>query len=516
MHIHRRLFPVLALLSLAAPALAGDGIVAPAQNAPPQNAPPQTPPPQNAPPQTAPPQTAPPAEAPTAQETPQKKLIKAQFKVLRFQEDWSYLGDPNVESDLWLPEIKWIELADGWNLTAGGQFRWREENQVNKNLLGNFAEHNSFSLIRERVFADLHIDDDFRFYVEGINASEHGNTSSDPPPASNARDNWDYLDLFVDLLAPDFYLRLGRFQMAYGKERVIGVGDWANVSRSWQGGLISIKSTNMVTDAFFTHPVIIEPRSADKINASQHFSGVYNTWKLNDSDVLDGYLLALNDDDDVVVAGNGNPGSLNVYTLGTRFAGKSGSIDWDGEVAAQGGNSSNDTIRAWMWSIASGYTMSDLPGVPRVALDVDVASGDSDPTDGGEGTYNQLFPSTHPFFGYMDLVGRQNIISVIPNVRWQLGDTAWFRAAWCDFNLQNRHDSLYNAQGVATLTDNTGNSGNHVGQEWDFTLGIKPSFLAPHSEFLFGYSYFNPGDFVENTGGGDRPQLFYMQYTFNF
>jgi hypothetical protein len=55
-----------------------------------------------------------------------------------------------------------------------------------------------------------------------------------------------------------------------------------------------------------------------------------------------------------------------------------------------------------------------------------------------------------------------------------------------------------------------------VGQEWDFTLGIKPSFLAPHSEFLFGYSYFNPGDFVENTGGGSRPQLAYVQYTFTF
>ena len=56
------------------------------------------------------------------------ELVKAQFKVLRFQEDWSYLGDPEVESDLWLPETKWIEVADGWHLTAGGQFRWREEN----------------------------------------------------------------------------------------------------------------------------------------------------------------------------------------------------------------------------------------------------------------------------------------------------------------------------------------------------------------------------------------------------
>ena len=494
MHIHRHLSPVLALLSLAAPALADD--------------------------QTTP--TAPPAPDASAASKPQdqaaekKKVVKAQFKVLRFQEDWSGLNDPDVTSDVWLPQIKWIEVADGWHLTAGGQFRWRQENQVNKNLLGNFQKHNDFSLIRERVFADLHIDDDFRFYVEGINASEHGNTSQDPPPAGNARDNWDYLDLFVDLLAPDFYLRLGRFQMAYGKERVIGVGDWANVSRTWQGGLVSIKNDNMVTDVFYTHPVIIVPRGKDDINASQHFSGVYNTWKLENANTVDGYFLALNDDDNAAIAGNGHAGPINLYTAGGRYAGKAEAFDWDGELALQGGSWSNDTVKAWMWSLASGYTMPDLPGAPRVGLDLDMASGDGDPTNGTKNTYNQLFPSTHPFFGYMDLVGRQNIISVIPNVRWNLGDTAYFRAAWCDFNLYNDHDSLYNAQGQPSLTDPTGNSGNHVGQEWDFTLGIKPSFLAPHSDFLFGYSYFNPGDFVENTGSGSRPQLVYMQYTFNF
>jgi len=40
--------------------------------------------------------------------------------------------------------------------------------------------------------------------------------------------------------------------------------------------------------------------------------------------------------------------------------------------------------------------------------------------------------------------------------------------------------------------------------------------MAPHGEFLFGYSWFEPGSFVNGFGSGDDTNLMYAQYLFTF
>ena len=47
---------------------------------------------------------------------------------------------------------------------------------------------------------------------------------------------------------------------------------------------------------------------------------------------------------------------------------------------------------------------------PRAYLEFDYASGDKKP-GGNVGTFNQLFPNGHSYLGYIDYIGRQNIIS---------------------------------------------------------------------------------------------------------
>jgi len=451
-----------------------------------------------------------------AQDTPQKKMIKTQFKLLRFQEDWRGLKDPDATTDHWLPAIKQIELAEDWDLSLGGQVRYQVKDQVNRNLLGNQPGHVEYSLLRTRLHGDLRIQDDARVFVEMLGASIHGN-SGDPPPLAIDRQNWDFLNAFIEFIgSPEFKFRVGRTEMLYGAQRLIGPADWKNTRQNFDGGVLTNVFDNMSTDVFLTHPVVVDPRNLDENNSSRLFSGVYNTWSLEGGRAVDAYLFNLNDDDPDFTGGNGTAGDLDLYTVGGRFAGKAGPWDWDGEAAMQRGHFARDTIRASMWAFSGGHTLGDLPGAPRIGLDLDWASGDGDSTDGTHETFNQLFPSAHAFFGYLDLVGRQNIVSVKPNMRWKLGETAWFRAAWMDFNLQNDSDSLYNSAGAATLTDTGGASGNHVGHEWDFTLGWNPGVLAPHSDFQVGYSYLNPGDFVDNLGAGPRPKLLYFQYTFTF
>jgi hypothetical protein len=446
-----------------------------------------------------------------------KVLARQMFKNLRFQEDWSALADPAVQTDHWLPDAKWIELAEGWALSTGGQFRYQWKDATNLNLTGTFPDHDEFGLVRTRVHADLRMEDDARIFVEGLSADVHGKKSTDPPPSAIDKNDWDFLNMFIELMdGPDFRFRYGRTEMQYGAQRLISPLDWSNTRRTFEGGVLATKDGNRSTDLFVTHPVVVDPRHDDESNESRWFSGLYNAWALEGGRTADAYLLHLHEGDPVIAGGDATLGDADVYTLGGRYAGKSGAFDWDAEAAAQRGQWSGDAVRAGMASVAGGFTMADLPGAPRLGLDLDWASGDGSSTDSTRETFNQLFPLGHAYFGYIDLVGRQNIVSLSPNARWKLGDTAWFRAAWFDFNLENDSDSLYNAGGAPLLTDTTGGSGSHVGQEWDLTLGWTPPCMSPHGEFLFGYSYFVPGAFVERLGDGDRAQLLYVQYVLNF
>jgi len=151
-----------------------------------------------------------------------------------------------------------------------------------------------------------------------------------------------------------------------------------------------------------------------------------------------------------------------------------------------------------------------------VGLDLDFASGDRDATDSKLGTFQQLFPLGHAWLGYLDLVGRQNIFAVMPTVTLRTTDTTSVRVAWARFQLVSDSDALYNAGGKATLVDPGGTSGDHVGDEWDLTLAWKPRDLAPHGEFLLGWSHFRPGRFAKATGDGEAATLLYLQYTHTF
>ena len=68
--------------------------------------------------------------------------------------------------------------------------------------------------------------------------------------------------------------RLGRFELEYGKQRLVGPSDWSNNRRLFEGGLLRLQGTHSPwqLDAFVTRPVII---NADRF-----------TWNDSDDDTL--------------------------------------------------------------------------------------------------------------------------------------------------------------------------------------------------------------------------------------
>ena len=105
------------------------------------------------------------------------------------------------------------------------------------------------------------------------------------------------------------------------------------------------------------------------------------------------------------------------HTVGSRISGKiaASDFDYDAEAAYQFGSIGSADISAYMAASELGYTFFDAPTLPRLHVGFDYASGDDDRGD-RVGTFNQLFPLGHAYFGHIDTIARQNIVDLSTGV----------------------------------------------------------------------------------------------------
>ncbi len=266
-------------------------------------------------------------------------------------------------------------------------------------------------------------------------------------------------------------------------------------------------------DLWYAKPVIVQRKQHDRYDEDVDFYGAYTTYRGIPRHGLDLYLLGIDDVGDRRNP-NGKNGDRNNYTMGSRFWGKTAGFDYETELAGQWGHWAGDTIHAWTWAIDGGYTFEDIAWDPRLGTGFDWASGDSRPGDNKVGTFDQQFPLGHKYFGFLDLIGRQNITDANVNLSaWPVEKTVRAALAYHAFWLSDEQDALYDATGAPGRHDPTGHSGTEVGHELDVTLTWK---LDVHSSLLFGYSHFWDSDFIINTGSSEDADLFYIQYAFRF
>jgi hypothetical protein len=181
---------------------------------------------------------------------------------------------------------------------------------------------------------------------------------------------------------------------------------------------------------------------------------------------------------------------------------------------AQAGDSAGRTINSQAATAGLGGHFAELPGNISFWCYFDYASGTQDPSsDGVYRTFNQLFPAGHTYFGYIDVVGRQNIEDL--NFQLESNPQPWLqlRVQYHIFRLAATKDALYNDSGTAIRRDPTGAAGNNVGNEIDLLANFH---LSPHQDVLIGYSRLFAGNFLRATGPGSDPRYFYAQYTFRW
>jgi hypothetical protein len=432
-----------------------------------------------------------------------------------FDADFRYLEDPKNKDFEVFDDLHRCHLGDYWLFATGGEFRWRHMHEVNSRLLG---VTNDYDLLRVRAFGDLWYKDIFRIYVEFIYAES---LNQNLPPVLIDVNLGDLLNAFVDLKLGEInnypaYLRVGRQELLLGSQRLVSPLDWANTRRTFQGVRAFRQGEKFDVDLFWVQPIIPNATEFDSVDNNQNFLGLWTTYRPRAGQFIDLYYLFLDNTLPPVLKPETRPVPYNVHTLGTRFAGNADKTWlWDVELDIQLGERGRQDIFAGAAAVNGGYCFKDVPWYPTVWAGWEFASGDRGSTaDGGTfSTFNQLFPFGHYYFGWLDLVGRQNIHDIHSEISFYPTNwiTVWLQ--YQHFVLASRTDALYNAAATPLRRDPTGKAGADVGDELDIILNFH---LDKHTDLCIGYSQMWSGEFIKNTGPGLNPGLFYAMYNFRW
>jgi len=433
------------------------------------------------------------------------------YRTLRQDEDWS--GWKSKAGAGGLDSLKYIEVSrDGavW-LSLGAQLRERLEVWDDFAFGAPAVADDVFLLTRLFAHADLHIGETWRVFVQAKSA-----LSSDRDLPGGRRtldmDRFDIQNGFVEFKQRAGQLavrvRAGREELLFGKQRLVSPLDWSNTRRTFDGANVRLASGANEATLFFTKPVVIQ-RAEINDAGSNEFYGIYATHDGGDGSGLDLYLLALDRDG---VSFNGNSGNEERYTTGIRlFGALPAALDYDLESAYQFGRVGSADVDAYMVASQLGGIAPVLGRHLRWELGFDYASGDDSAGDGDVGTFNQLFPLGHAYLGYIDIIGRQNIMDARASVKIPVAAKTTLALDLHSFRRAEAADALYNAGGKVVRAGAPGSS-KDVGRELDVTLKHK---LSRHILVLFGFNHFFPGDFIDETGASKAIDFGYamFQYT---
>jgi hypothetical protein len=435
------------------------------------------------------------------------------FQLLRQDEDWSRLRQATGEPDPF-DGIKYVPLDESRGIWTGFGAQVRERVEIwdgfNFGAPAGTDTDDVFLLSRIHAYADLHLGSHLRLFAQGRSSLS---TKTDLA-ARNRKSDIDELDLQngfaeLDFDAGDVAMRLrgGREELLFGRQRLVGPSDWSNTRRQYDGTTLRLAHGKIGATGFWAQPVVIQKNDFNR--QRNQFYGLYSTVGQLGRHNLDLYWLGLGRDG---VTFNGTTGHEGRQTLGSRAFGSFGPPEswyYDAEAAYQVGELGNADINAFMAATLLGLK-TRLVANPAFEVGFDYASGDENAGDDDVETFNQLFPTGHTYFGYIDQVGRQNIVSPHGTVMFDLPFGARGQLDGHYFWRAQDDDALYNASGTVVRAGNLGGS-KDVGGELD--LLIKRT-LVRHLLVTIGYSHFFPGQFIEQSGPDEHIDFGYVAFEF--
>lgn len=403
-------------------------------------------------------------------------------------------------------------------LTVGSQLRLRGESRRNFKFDDARAGNDEgFLLSRFRVGLTWQPSEQVTGAVELQDARIHGEEAISETRTPNVfADQLDVHQAYLDVEAPassrvPLAVRVGRQKLVYGSQRLISPLEWVNTARVFDGARIAIGAgAGRRLDAFATRLVPVAPRglndhgpTGSRLFNSQLHGVYYTDGALLPDGAVEGYWLLRRE------------GRLAdaVHTIGTRIDARYGPWAFDGELAGQTGSYGGLDHRAALVHVGGSFA-TRLPGRPQIGAAFNLGSGDDDPDDGVHGTFDNLYPLNHVYYGTMDLFALQNLRNVEVSVDTALPGGASVRVAYQHFALvAPGTDAWYNAAAGIVHAGGDPNVAADVGSELDVTVRAR----VWHVGLEAGYGYFRGGGYLRELDFRlNSAHFFYLQTTVGF
>ena len=331
--------------------------------------------------------------------------------------------------------------------TLGVNIRLRDDywNTFEKRGTDKDGSYNFF-LIRARAFGDFTWED-FKLHVlvQGVKAFDlPRNGAFGPGPLYyNASDqktgpgNFQFVEAFLQYKHPKgFYVKGGRIPIKGGaevlyedspklnwvikkrlSERLIGTWDWTEIGRRFDGGSLGYQNSTFDINAFGSW-VTYGGFDID----DGYWKDLDNVVVVGGSFTLKEGVLLQNtqfklfnyyyfDNRDVAITKTGD--DLKIDTIGANVVGAypvgPGEIDLLMWVAFQFGNFGDLDQKAVAFIGEAGYQFTEAPWKPWLRAGFAYASGDGDPNDSNNGTFFNMVPTNHKFYGYADVNAFSNL-----------------------------------------------------------------------------------------------------------
>ena len=384
-----------------------------------------------------------------------------------------------------------------------------------------------------------------KFYAQGQDSRENFSDRPHFPGTLGAegQDPFDLRQAYVALGDPKLFpltLTVGRQILSYGDERLVGPTDWNNLSRTFDAVRFRYEQPHWWLEAFTSSVVVMNRHEFDKsdlfdgndLHRDLVFSGVYYSNSTLRATTLDAYAFLLDEKNGndanqeglltlpragAAPAQGGDPTRRSDFlTYGSRLKldpKALGGFEFDAEAAGQIGKVSGLDLRAAAVHAGVGYNFYNVWAQPRLYAEYSYASGDTNPRDREDNTFQNLFPSNHRFYGYMDLFSWQNLhnpnielrFTPLPKVTVQLDGEFFFAAT--------NEDAWYRSNGLTRVRPIAPNADLYEGAEFDLTLIYQP---IKNVSVQAGYSHFAAGDFLQASGRADNADFGYVMLTLTY
>lgn len=339
-------------------------------------------------------------------------LQAAEFALARWSEDHRDLADPARHATP-LDALKHIPLGANPEhyLSLGGQLRLKTVD-FDAPLFGlGGADADGYGFQRLNLHSDWHLGPRLRVFAEVGDAQVHGKQTPATATDSNRSDlQLAFADLSATAAGGKLSLRIGRQELAFdAMQRFVALREGPNVRRAYDGARLTWSGGALDITAFMTEPVDIRDDRAfdDRDSDDTRFSGLRVRHGAGRPGQLDGYWYRYERDEarfGAVLAEERRD------VFGLQSAGRRGAFDWDVEAVYQTGRFGSADIRAWAFGNVLGWRFDTWAWQPRLALQVDVASGEREAGDDRLETFNPLFPRG-AYFSQSGLTDFSNLVN---------------------------------------------------------------------------------------------------------